>query len=185
MFFSLSAGRIVGQRPVALQNTYVNPVHRWTEESSWSTLGSQFEQIVNSFTIPTGPSVQAENGSTSGIIASYKRVELAAQNPPEEKTLRIVCQRNLDQGWVTFIGSGDGPVAIAAYTEQKLERPGETLRLYPIKPANSAIVGAGDVLDWGYVFDRNADGMIDYLAFLVGAIPVRPEGFKGLWPAFA
>ena len=44
------------------------------------------------------------------------------------------------------------------------------------------IVGAGDVLDWGYVFDRNADGMIDYLAFLVGAIPVRPEGFKGDLP---
>jgi hypothetical protein len=156
-----------------------------TADSSWSVLGSQLEQIASSFTIRTGPVPQADNAAPSGIIAFHKRVETAAQNPPEENTLRIACQRNEDRGWVTFIGSGDaqsGRVAIAAFTEQKLERPDQTLHLRPFKPGNSAVVNAGDVLDWGYVFDRNADGMVDYFAFLVGAIPVKPEGFQGDLP---
>jgi hypothetical protein len=154
-------------------------------ESSWSALGPQFEQIVNSFTIRTGPLLRIANASTSGIIAFHKRAEMTAQNLPDQRNLRIVCQRNEDRRWVTFIGGGNGQggrVAIAAYTEQKLERPDETLHLRPFRSGNSPVVGAGDTLDWGYVFDRNGDGMIDYLAFLDGAIPVKPVGFQGELP---
>jgi hypothetical protein len=178
---------VVGRsrKVIISRDDYAFLIDAETEESSWSTLGSQLEQIANSFTIRTGPVPQVEDAATSGIIGFHKRVEIAAQNPPEEKTLRIACQRNQDQGWVTFIGSGDaqsGRVAIAAYTGQKLERPDQTLHLRPFRSGNSAVVSAGDVLDWGYVFDRNADGMVDYFAFLVGAIPVKPESFQGELP---
>jgi hypothetical protein len=32
------------------------------------------------------------------------------------------------------------------------------------------------------LFDRNLDGMVDYFAFLVGALAVKPQGFQGDLP---
>src|SRR5574341_1046434 len=31
------------------------------------------------------------------------------------------------------------------------------------------------IIEWGYVFDRNKDGKIDYLAYLAAAIPIKPQ----------
>jgi hypothetical protein len=40
----------------------------------------------------------------------------------------------------------------------------------------------GGTLNWAYIFDRNHDGKVDYLAFLDGPLPVVPEDWKGDLP---
>lgn len=40
----------------------------------------------------------------------------------------------------------------------------------------------GATMDWGYIFDRNNDGRIDYLAYLESARAVRPAHYTGQLP---
>jgi hypothetical protein len=44
---------------------------------------------------------------------------------------------------------------------------------------------AGELTDWAYVYDRNADGHADYLAYLVGPLPVMPDSFPADLPVEA
>src|SRR5207237_8050239 len=37
-------------------------------------------------------------------------------------------------------------------------------------------------LTWGYIFDRNRDGKVDYLVFLDGPRPVAPDQFPAGFP---
>jgi len=92
--------------------------------------------------------------------------------------LEVYCRARSGDAYVSFIGTAPDEILIVALTQRKFSNPGKNLLLWV--PPGGAPRGA--TRDWGYVFDRNYDGMVDYLAFLDGVNPVVPDGWKGELP---
>jgi len=116
------------------------------------------------------------------ILSFYPKAYAKTQNPPEEKKLIIIAEQKIEDKFVTFIGVEKGKVLLAAITKDSLKDP-KTEILLKIKfkniekEAQLLTVPYSDtvkITEWGYVFDRNKDGKIDYVAYLVAAIPVKP-----------
>lgn len=98
------------------------------------------------------------------------------------KDLRIHCQKRVRSGkhraYVSFVGFKDGGIFIAALSRKRLRKPGKNLRTRI--PRGGLPPSA--TMDWGYVFDRNHDGRVDYLAYLDGINPVVPDDWRGHLP---
>lgn len=118
----------------------------------------------------------------------YARAYALTQAPPAQSKLSIICQKKISNEapyfpnhFVNFVGVQKHKVLLAAITKGKLKNPQRNLYL------RNRIVLAGDkktktVWDWAYVFDRNGDGKIDYFAFLIGPMPVKPKDFPSDYP---
>ena len=82
--------------------------------------------------------------------------------------------------YVSFLGyAGQKQIFIAAITLKPLEKPNsDILRIVDFDETSPRL---GRVSTWGYVFDRNNDGKIDYMALVDGAAPFKddnvPEDF--------
>lgn len=123
------------------------------------------------------------------IISFYPRAFGRTQTPPDRAVLRVARQVQIHDRYVTFVGVdpllgaivGLDPhkVLLAAITPKPLLNPNQTLYL---KTVFNPMPTAGPVQDWGYVFDRNGDGKIDYVAWLVGAGPVKQKDFPANYP---
>lgn len=109
------------------------------------------------------------------ITAVYHKAYIATQLQGPQSKLRIICQVKLDWGYVTFVGAEEEKIIFVAFTEHKFRSPSKNLRTGGHLPR-------GATLDWGYVFDRNNDGKVDYFTFLNGPMPVVPEDWEGDLP---
>ena len=117
------------------------------------------------------------------IVIFYPWVYTLTHSPPPQSKLKIVCQTKVDQVYITFIGIGGNRAVIAALTPHRLTRPDENILLdWVIVPAGQQPTAQKGTMDWAYIFDRNSDGRIDYLAYLHGPNPVTPEGQTGELP---
>ena len=101
-----------------------------------------------------------------------------------------ICESTGDDGHISFLGSNNDRAFIAALTEDQLHSPSQDVSLSPLfemvgqLPNPRAFDPRSDTatLDWAFIFDRNGDGLVDYLAYLEGALPVFPENFHGRLP---
>ena len=121
---------------------------------------------------------QAQTGS---MIDFFRHADSMTIHPSLDQQLAIIQQKKLGDNYVSFIGpKGTSIVLIAAVTVEKLTNPNlisRTVDFVKDRPTT------GKIPTWGYVFDRNGDGKIDYLALVEGAAPYKNSTFPVDYPA--
>ena len=110
----------------------------------------------------------------SPIVDWYPSVDSMTQFPPIDQELSMV-EKKVGKYYVTFVGvKGQSNVLIAAIT------------LKPVKDVKSISLivdfdgikpKMGEVSTWAYVYDRNRDGKVDYLALLTAAAAYEGDDF--------
>lgn len=143
---------------------------------------------------PTGVSGAASDSQASdlppALQSAYRAAYRFTQNPPRDPHLRVSCAVRLGGHYVSFVGLEDAPSFIVAFTKRRLADPSQDIWLkqkYILKRGLPHFIGRDPrrdtaTMNWAYVFDRNGDGRVDYLAFLESPMPVWPEGEKGEKP---
>ncbi len=126
-----------------------------------------------------------EQGTTSkpadswdDFLSDFRNVHSFTQTPLTPADLKIHCQKKVDDTYVTFVKSKKEGIFLAVITGWKFSRPEKNL----FTSAPPTGIPKGGTRDWGYVFDRNHDGKVDYLAFLDGPNPVVPDDWVGELP---
>jgi len=115
------------------------------------------------------------------ITAFYPHVDSLIQFPPPQESLAVMCQRKVGTLYVTLLRvRGQENLWIAAVTP----RPEKNLhkKISLTVQFEGAHPSTGAISTWGYIFDRNGDGKIDYMALLGGAAPVKRDDFQPSFP---
>ena len=119
----------------------------------------------------------AQNGS---IVDFYRYADSISTYPPVDQQLAIIQQQKVMNGYVSFIGiKGTSIVILAAVTTEKLTDPKSISLTVEFLKDRASI---GKVPMWGYVFDRNNDGKVDYMALVEGAAPYKDKDFPEDYP---
>ena len=115
------------------------------------------------------------------IVAFYPYVDSLIQFPPPQESLSVACQRKVGPLYVTLLRlNGYSNTWVAAVTQKPEKNLAKKISLSV--QFENAHPSTGPVSTWGYVFDRNGDGKIDYMALLGGAAPVKRDDFKPDFP---
>lgn len=128
-----------------------------------------------------------------GILDFHGKVMDMIQFPPDEKSLITVCQKKIGFNHVSFLGQRDHRALIVQFSlqpETDIHKRIWLTHRYIARPFPNAgnqiislpAVTAGEIIHWGYIFDRNGDGKIDYVAWLFGALPVKERDFPKDFP---
>jgi hypothetical protein len=129
----------------------------------------------------TLPAAAQEGGGT--IMGFYRTADSLSAFPSPINTYEIKCQRKLMKRYVTFIGrKGEKKIYIAAVTLKPIKNLSKELTLTARFDGPKPTLG--ETSTWGYVFDRNGDGKLDYLALVGTAAAVEGENFPDDWPGF-
>ncbi len=127
----------------------------------------------------------------SSFIDIYPRAYSLTQSPPKLSSLSVLCsEKKLFGPQITFVGGSDKKPILVIYTDKPVTDLSRVVTLEPvfIQPPGaplaspSARVSSDASLDWAYVFDRNGDGRVDYMAFFFAAIPIKPDDFPIDYP---
>lgn len=116
------------------------------------------------------------------ILRFYETADSVAYFPDIAAPLKKHCDRKIDNLWITFAGpQNKDEVMIVAATGQRIQNPQrEIWRTLDFKDGSPDL---GPVTTWGYVFDRNRDGKIDYMALVEGAAPFLDRRVPDSYPA--
>jgi hypothetical protein len=134
-------------------------------------------------------SAPAAAADRDALAAFHRAVLDVALDPPPESRLRRVCAATAEAGGLTaeatFAGFGSGRAEIAILTTTPVHDLARTVWLKPRFVAaedRAAVERAWPelTLDWGWVYDRNGDGRLDWFAFVIGPVAVAPEGERDL-----
>ncbi|MBA4311967.1 MAG: hypothetical protein C0417_04995 [Chlorobiaceae bacterium] len=116
------------------------------------------------------------------IVRFYAKADSISSNPEIGKALNISCQKKIDNLWISFIGyKGENEAIIVAVTNEKIQNPNK--EIFRILDFNEGSPVLGKVTTWGYVFDRNKDGKVDYLSLVDGAAPFLDDRVPESYPA--
>ncbi len=117
----------------------------------------------------------------SSIIDFYHYADSIATYPAVDKQLRVICSHKLEGKNVTFIGfSGDSVARIVAVTMSPITDVKKEISLIVDFEGIRPVVGK--ISTWGYMYDRNGDGKIDYLALVGGAAAYKGADFPDDFP---
>jgi len=125
------------------------------------------------------------SSAQDNILGFYGKAVKRTDSPPDESRLSVECREKIDNIYVTFVGVEKGKVLLAAITQEKLKKPDKhiLLKVYNTKSLENPILPSGDyVMDWGYVYDRNGDGKIDYVVYNIGPMPFKQKDFPEDYP---
>lgn len=100
--------------------------------------------------------------------------------PPAGEKLTILCQKKIDQYYVSFVGTEGGAKAMMAVVTAKQFTEPDSISL--TVAFNGYRPSTGKIPTWGYMFDRNSDGKIDYLALVSGAAAFKANDFPEQFP---
>ena len=115
------------------------------------------------------------------IVDFYPHADSVCQFPQSDRELTVICQKKISQRYITLIGmKGDSRILLAAVTLKPLTDVQKSISLTVdfdgIRP------NPGKVSTWGYVYDRNGDGRIDYMALVGGAAAYKSADFPDDFP---
>lgn len=103
-------------------------------------------------------------------------------DPPPEYKLETLCQVHSvsgsdDRGYLSVLSIDGHTAFVIAFSPHKLQRPWETMTFRGkfVPTGQTSPIDQGTA-DWAYVFDRNGDGRIDFLAYRVGPLWILPDG---------
>lgn len=118
-------------------------------------------------------------------IADFFTVaDSVTEHPPFRNELTTFCQVRVQNRWVSFVGyKATRTVLYATFTLDSLADP--VADVSPIVDFVKARPSLGKVTTWGYPFDRNRDGKIDYFALVHGAAPFEDAEFPPNYPKSA
>jgi len=115
------------------------------------------------------------------IIDFYPLADSLSEFPPFDKKLRLICQKRLQKRYVSFVGiEGEQKVLLIAVTVKKIRNIQDSISLSV--EFNGIMPHPGKISTWGYVFDRNKDGKVDYMALVGGAAPFKDDNFPDGYP---
>jgi hypothetical protein len=104
------------------------------------------------------------------MVNFYGFADTIATYPPSEDSLRIIKQKFVQGFYVAFVGFQKSPkVRIVTVTPEPIKNIKKDITL--TVQFDGIYPRAGKVTSWGYIFDRNKDGKIDFLSLLGGAAP--------------
>jgi hypothetical protein len=122
------------------------------------------------------------SAQTDNILTFYHYADSCTVFPPTDKVPEIICRRKVGDLFVTFIGfKGEEIVRIAAVTKEPITDPVKEISLI-VDFNKLGQPNAGKVSTWGYIYDRNNDGKVDYVALVGGAGPFEPADFPAVFP---
>ena len=117
------------------------------------------------------------------MLEYLPRVLELANDPPRESHLKISCQAHLNpedpdsESFASVLTVEGRKALLIASSPHRLEEPWLTMTLRGVfVPAGVAHPTDRGTMDWAYVFDRNSDGRIDFLSYLVGPLWILPAG---------
>ena len=118
------------------------------------------------------------------ILRFYHRADSISAHPSRISDYEIKKSKRIEQNTVTFIGrKGSRRILIAAVTPKPLRNLRKelalTLQFEHGKP------GLGPTTTWGYIFDRNGNGRVDYMALVAGAAAVEDDSIPFDFPGYA
>lgn len=116
-----------------------------------------------------------------GIVGFFPTADSICTYPSVDRPLEIICAKKVLRRWVTFMGYKDTKhVFIASVTLKPVVNPdSEISRVVVFDGIRPTL---GKVETWGYIFDRNGDGKIDYLALVEGAAPFEDRDLPDDYP---
>jgi hypothetical protein len=124
-------------------------------------------------------SSRAQEGGT--ITGFYPKADTACDFPPLENPLTILCRKKIENRYISFMGYKDvKKIFIVAITLTPIKDVRKELSL--IVDYEGGRPSIGKVKSWGYIFDRNGDGKIDYMALIAGAAGFEEENFPDSFP---
>jgi len=120
-------------------------------------------------------------GQMNDITKFYSRADSTCEFPLIDKPLVVLCQKKLMRRYISLVGfKGDSTVHIVAVTLKPLGDVNKNISLTVdfdgIRPT------PGKINTWGYVFDRNNDGKIDYMVLVGGAAAFKGVDFPEEYP---
>ncbi|HLX12877.1 MAG TPA: hypothetical protein VKS81_08690 [Bacteroidota bacterium] len=120
-------------------------------------------------------------GHHRNIIQFYPVADSTAKSQDFSKPLVIVRQKQLEGWYVTFVAPKKSKkVTIVAVTKEPISNADSAIsRRVKFKGVQPTI---GGISAWGYIFDRNGDGKIDYMELLSGAAPVESDDMPEVFP---
>ena len=119
-------------------------------------------------------------GQNYSIIDYYHFADSISTFPPVDQELSLASKK-IDNWYVTFVGiKGQPKVLFAAVTLEPITDP-KSISL-TIQFTEGMKPSVGKISTWGYVFDRNRDGKIDYMALLGGGAPFEENDFPKDYP---
>lgn len=117
----------------------------------------------------------------NSIISFFPTADSMSEYPPMESELAIICQKKLDSRYVSFIGNKDDKrIFIAAITLKPIKDLAAELSVHV--QFNGLVPNVGQISSWGFVYDRNNDGKIDYMALLGGAAAFKKDDITEDYP---
>jgi len=124
-------------------------------------------------------------GQYKSIVDFFPHVDSLTIFPPVGKGLTILCQKRIAQRYVSFVGiKGKDKVLLVAVTLQRLTDVQKSISLIVQFDETKRGINPnpGKVSTWGFVFDRNGDGKIDYMALVGGAAAFKKEDLPENYP---
>lgn len=137
---------------------------------------ADFRQLLGTVSHRPGEQADAATAGSApppgpGMAPDFARVHAMTQSALPRARLSVRCQVKVDEAYVSLIETPETGVAWVAFTAKKFSNPARNLLTRMYFPGERG----GTTMDWGYILDRNRDGRVDYLAFLIGTACVAPE----------
>lgn len=123
----------------------------------------------------SSPSAAGDPSANPPVEVRVMEVAADAVQPRDEADLKRDCISRSASGVVTFVREGRGKVLLASFTDRALADPRKDVLLAPRLFTGRRRARPTATEDWGYVHDRNGDGRVDQIAFLVGPQVVEPD----------
>ncbi len=134
----------------------------------------------------------AQSASNADVVTFYPTASSLTQSPPPIDRFTKACERTTDSIVLSIWAAKGGPARLAVFTPSPIAKLAKVVSLQVLytarprgrgaMPVPTARPGPDASLDWAYVFDRNGDGAIDYIASFVAARPVEGESFPADYP---
>ena len=115
------------------------------------------------------------------IVSFFPHADSVCDFPSTDKPLSMLCQKKMDKRYVSFVSTkGEQKAIIVAVTLVPLDDPqklvSRTVEFDGIHP------GVGKISTWGYIYDRNGDAKVDYMALVGGAASFEGLTFPDSFP---
>ncbi len=115
------------------------------------------------------------------ITDFFDVADSVSEHPPFRTELTTLCQVRVQDRWVSFVGFKNTKTLL--YVTFTLDSLADPVRdVSPTVGFDKSRPTLGKVSTWGYPFDRNRDGKIDYFALVGGAAPFEDGDFPENYP---